>query len=595
MRWFPATLSVALCLSIFAPAAVEIAAARDPIVALFLRDSTAIDSAAVSPNGRQIASGGEDAFVRLWDIPTGLPVKTYNAQASRVAAVAFSPDGQTILAACSDGKLRLFAMVTGQIVRTFEGHAGEALGIAFSKDGGRILSGGADKTVKLWDAATGGLLKTFEGHNAEVAAVALSADGRRALSGSKDATLHLWDTETGQLVRDFQGHGKAVTSAALSADGALAVSASEDKTVKLWSVAEGKLLRTFEGHSGEALTVAISADGSRILSGSADKTLKLWDTKSGSLLKSLEGHRGDVASAAFLADGGAVLSASLDKTLKLWDLETGQARATFDQDSEAFSPGGHRDFVRRYFPPKITDPATLDKRLSEKGLKRGDPVYLRIFKGDTQAELWIKGPKGFVLFAVYPICAWSGQLGPKLIEGDRQSPEGFYTIGAGQLNPNSRYYRAFNLGFPNLFDRAYARTGANLMIHGACASVGCYAMTDAGMDEIWQLVTAAIEKGQERVAVHVFPFRMTEERMKAFAWHPSAEFWRDLKPAYDLFEETRVPPQVTVCNKRYAVRRGQASSASAPALQAGCSKPDVGERTPLSSAWAPDVRPAGQR
>ncbi len=102
------------------------------------------------------------------------------------------------------------------------------------------------------------------------------------------------------------------------------------------------------------------------------------------------------------------------------------------------------------------------------------------------------------------------------------------------------------------------------MVHGSCASAGCYAMTDPVIDEFWALVTAALNAGQERVAVHVFPFRMTEERMAAFAWHPSAEFWRDLKPAYDLFEETHVPPQVSVCNKRYAVKRGNAA-ATAPA------------------------------
>ena len=211
----------------------------------------------------------------------------------------------------------------------------------------------------------------------------------------------------------------------------------------------------------------------------------------------------------------------------------------------------------------------MRERLQQKGFKLGDPVYLRIFKGDVEAELWIKRGQHFELFATYPICAWSGQLGPKLHEGDYQSPEGFYTIGKGQLNPNSRYHRAFNVGFPNLYDAANNRTGNSLMVHGSCLSAGCYAMTDPVIDELWALVTGALNAGQERVALHVFPFRMTEERMGAFAWHPWAEFWRDLKPAYDLFEETHIPPQVSLCNKRYVVKRGNVA-ANAPQLQDTC-------------------------
>lgn len=208
-----------------------------------------------------------------------------------------------------------------------------------------------------------------------------------------------------------------------------------------------------------------------------------------------------------------------------------------------------------------------------KGLKAGAPVLLRVFKADLQVELWMKRGETFVLFSTYPICAWSGQLGPKTFEGDFQAPEGFYTLTTQQLNPNSRYHKAFNLGYPNALDRAHQRTGASLMMHGGCASVGCYAMTDAVIDELWRLVSAALAGGesgrQERISVHVFPFRMTDERLTAFAWHPWAEFWRDLKPAYDLFEAKRIPPEIAVCNGRYAVRPGRAA-ASAPALRTDC-------------------------
>ena len=184
-----------------------------------------------------------------------------------------------------------------------------------------------------------------------------------------------------------------------------------------------------------------------------------------------------------------------------------------------------------------------------------------MIKGEAQVELWMKHGKRFQLFATYPICAWSGHLGPKQKEGDRQSPEGFYTINKKQLHPTSRYHRAFNLGYPNVFDRSHHRTGAFLMVHGGCKSIGCYAMTDPTITEMWELVTAALNNGQRRVAVHIFPFRLTDERLAAFAWHPWIEFWRDLKPGYDFFEANQVPPQVNVCKKRYIVRPNRGATA----------------------------------
>jgi len=544
------------------------------IAALFFGYSKAVNAVALSGNGRWAVSGGEDNLLRLWDTAAGLLLRTFDTETSGINSVAFSPDGRRILAACNDGRLRLFDVAAGQSVSIMEGHAGEVLSAAFSPGGQQVLSGGSDKAVKLWDAETGQLLKSFEGHSEEVLTVAFSADGRQALSGSKDKTLKLWDIETGQLLKTFEGHTDAVTSSAFSPDGRQAISGSRDRTVKLWDAAAGQLFKTFEGHTGEVLSVAFSPARGQILSASTDKTLRLWDVKAGALVKTFEGHSDAATSAVLASDGALALSGSKDKTLKLWDAKTGQLRSTIDLQSDSFAPNGRRTFgIFGFIPgvslPNAPDVTRLNERLQEKGLKPGDPVFLRIFKGDVQAELWMKRGPRFELFATYPICAWSGQLGPKLQEGDRQSPEGFYTIGKGQLNPNSRYHRAFNLGFPNLLDAANNRTGAALMVHGSCASIGCYAMTDPVIDELWALVTAALNAGQERVAVHVFPFRMTEERMAAFAWHPWAEFWRDLKPAYDLFEETHIPPQIGVCNKRYAVKRGNAA-ANAPQLQAAC-------------------------
>lgn len=222
--------------------------------------------------------------------------------------------------------------------------------------------------------------------------------------------------------------------------------------------------------------------------------------------------------------------------------------------------------------PGTPDLGDLEKRLAASGLEPGAPVFIRIFKLEFELELWIKRGDRFQRFAVYPICRWSGLLGPKLIEGDWQAPEGFYTVDAKALNPASRWHRAFNLGFPNAFDRSQGRTGSYLMVHGGCSSIGCYAMTDAVIDEIWRLVSAALQRGQQRFHVHIFPFRMTDANLARRSGAPWAAFWRDLKPGYDAFEATRVPPSIAVCQGRYAVAPGLSGTAGNPPLEPACPK-----------------------
>jgi murein L,D-transpeptidase YafK len=206
--------------------------------------------------------------------------------------------------------------------------------------------------------------------------------------------------------------------------------------------------------------------------------------------------------------------------------------------------------------PGTPDLARLDERLATHGVKLGVPVVLRIFKLDSELELWVEKDGRFVRFATYPICLWSGRLGPKLKEGDKQAPEGFYTVASEQLNPNSRWHRAFNLGYPNAFDEAQGRYGSFLMVHGGCSSIGCYAMTDPVVDELWQFVTAALEQGQARVPVHVFPFRMTNRNLAARKGQRWGSFWTDLKKGSDMFEASHLPPVVSVCKGRYVFEPG---------------------------------------
>lgn len=192
--------------------------------------------------------------------------------------------------------------------------------------------------------------------------------------------------------------------------------------------------------------------------------------------------------------------------------------------------------------------------LGKKGLRTEQPVFIRVFKEESELEVWKQRDDGlFHHFRTYPICTWSGELGPKINEGDKQSPEGFYSVPRHQMNPNSQFHLSFNLGFPNAFDRSHGRTGSALMVHGKCKSAGCYAITDTWVEEVYALSREAFIGGQINIDVHVFPFRMTGGHMAQHATNPNMPFWTMLKDGYDDFEASRRVPTVAVCDRRYII------------------------------------------
>ena len=197
----------------------------------------------------------------------------------------------------------------------------------------------------------------------------------------------------------------------------------------------------------------------------------------------------------------------------------------------------------------------LKRAVEGAGLRYGAPVFVRVLKEEKELEMWVEVKEGerWKLFRKWRIAGMSGKLGPKLKEGDLQAPEGFYEVGMKQLNPMSRFHLSFNVGYPNAYDRFHGRTGSLIMVHGSNVSIGCFAMTDPVIEEIYLLVEAALKGGQEAVKVQVFPFRMTPEKMAAVEgeW---AGFWREaLWPGYERFEKTGVPPEVGVREGRYGV------------------------------------------
>ena len=209
------------------------------------------------------------------------------------------------------------------------------------------------------------------------------------------------------------------------------------------------------------------------------------------------------------------------------------------------------------------DVGRLTERLAKAGVKPGAPMLMRIFKETSELEVWLEKGDRFHLFATYPICHWSGTLGPKQREGDKQTPEGFYTITNRQIRHLGRWPRAINLGYPNAYDRAHNRNGSYILMHGGCSSVGCFAMTNPVMSEIHGLAKAAIRDGQRHVPVHVFPFRMTDAALAAQTESPWHGFWSSLQAGYASFERTKRPPRISVCDGRYRVEDALPKSAAA--------------------------------
>lgn len=203
---------------------------------------------------------------------------------------------------------------------------------------------------------------------------------------------------------------------------------------------------------------------------------------------------------------------------------------------------------------------TRDKLANELpilGMNVGNEVLIRTFKKESRLELWVRptGKQHYTLFRTYPICYYSGSLGPKRRTGDKMTPEGFYAVTQRRLNPNSRFHLSMDIGYPNAFDRHWGRSGSLLMIHGACDAIGCFAMSNSQIEEIYYLVEQALANGQNKVAVHAFPFHLTDKQLKEYKKSPWFDFWQQLQAGYNAFNKTRQPPVIKVINGRYVVEK----------------------------------------
>lgn len=181
-------------------------------------------------------------------------------------------------------------------------------------------------------------------------------------------------------------------------------------------------------------------------------------------------------------------------------------------------------------------------------------IFIRIFKQEQVLEVWVRPSSSdrLELLKEYPVCAVSGQLGPKRQQGDGQIPEGFYFING--FNPVSNFHLSLRINYPNESDRILGvrgHLGGDIFIHGDCVTIGCVPITDDGIKEVYLLAVEARSAGQRRIPVHIFPARLDDQGLrqleKDFADQPSLlKFWRNLKEGFDSFEEFRRVPSLRV-------------------------------------------------
>ncbi|MFI8519798.1 trypsin-like peptidase domain-containing protein [Streptomyces sp. NPDC085481] len=299
-------------------------------------------SAAFSPDGKTLATGDADDTVRLWNTTTGESRAIRNEGAGQVVSVAVSPDGRTLATAGADTKVRLRDAKTGELLKTLPGHTDVVYSVAFSRDSGTLVSGSTDGTALMWDAATGRRLRKLD-HPGPVSSVAFDRVGRTVAVGGEDGTVQLWDTTTGEA-RSTES-GSAVESVAFSPDGRTFATGS-DNVVQLWDTATGAALTSLFGHTDDVLSVAFSPDGRILASAGLDRTVRLWDTTSGAVRATRAGHSGGVLAVAIDPKGKILASGDSLGDVRLTDLATGAVLAPVARHgggvlSVAFSPDGH--------------------------------------------------------------------------------------------------------------------------------------------------------------------------------------------------------------------------------------------------------------
>ena len=308
-----------------------------PLIHTFDGHTKAINSMAVTPDGKTIVSGSWDGTIKLWDIESGKELRMLKEDTGGVTSVAVTPDGKTIVSGSWNGTIRLWGIESGKELRMLKEDTGEVTSVAVTPDGKKIVSGSDDGTIRLWDIESGKELNTLKGHTNAIISMAVTPDGKTIVSGSWDGTIKLWDIESSKEPNTLKGHANAIISVAVTPDGKTIVSGSLDGTIRLWDIESGKELRMLKEDTGGVASVAVTPDGKTIVSGSENGTIRLWDIESGKELNTLKGHTNAIISMAVTPDGKTIVSGSRDGTIRLWDIESSKEPNTLKGHTNAAS------------------------------------------------------------------------------------------------------------------------------------------------------------------------------------------------------------------------------------------------------------------
>jgi WD40 repeat protein/serine/threonine protein kinase len=329
-------------------------------------------SVAYRPDGKQIATAGNDQTIRLWDPATGqqaglLKAKIAPPRLDHNLVVAYSSDGSRIASypglESRGGTSRLWDATTGREIAVLSDWQDLTVPVAFSPDGKRVAAGSGEY-VYLRDAITGRQLAALGPRPKRVDLLAYSPDGKRiAFRTDKDSAIHLWDGASGKEIAALRGHASYVSFLLFSPDGSRLVSggAYPDSTARLWDAAAGRLLAVLAGHKNSVESVAFSPDGLRMATASMDQTVRLWDGRTGTLVAVLGGHADVPGHVRFSPEGTRVVTAARDATLRLWEAETGESIGVLR---------GHGDGFHENCPPVFTPDGSLLVSGSEDGTVR---------------------------------------------------------------------------------------------------------------------------------------------------------------------------------------------------------------------------------
>jgi WD40 repeat protein len=330
---------------------------------LFTETFGVIVSMALNPDKKLLCVGTGNGEIRLWDIKSREPFKTYRGSTHWIQTVTFSPNGKILASGGDKQFIEVWEGIQESPTKYLEGHTDWIQTLAFSPDGKMLASGSSDRTIRLWNVSNWQCFeKPLKGHHGWVKSIAFSPDGQFLASGSSDKTIRLWNLTSKECIHIFEGHSDEIESIAFSSDGNFVASGGNDKTIRLWNLKTKKCLHIFE-HDDWILAVAFSLDN-RILASSSEN-VQLWDLNNKCKLYSLEGHSAWLRSIVFNPSKKELISGGSDRSIRFWDIDNIYSRPpqcsyvlqghnewigaiTFTPDGETLISGGSDQRIRTW-------------------------------------------------------------------------------------------------------------------------------------------------------------------------------------------------------------------------------------------------------